>query len=76
MTRESVQQRTKIAEPWVVEAAVYEDMVMIDLVNMKTGEIRRKHVSLDTLARRVFKSEIKTWDKYGYPVKIEKRGGK
>lgn len=72
MKKETYTPKIKIAEPWIpeieAENSVYnffsnsnKQIITISLINNKTGEIRQKHISLDTLARKVFESELKTW---------------
>ena len=67
-------QNKRIANPWFVEidfrfnnnyycfSSQNDDTVLINLINENTGEIRQKRVSIDTIARRVFESEIKNMD--------------
>ena len=71
---ETRQTKRKIADPWYVEIEVIpkkgeryfitsqtEAVIAVNLISNRTGEIRQKRVSLDTFARRIFKSEINTW---------------
>jgi hypothetical protein len=84
---ESIQPRAKISEPWTAEVELRAGdswlcgtndnaVIIVNLVSNITGEIRQKRVSVDTLARRVFASEISTWkkkygDKDDWMVKVE-----
>lgn len=62
---ESIASRIKLSEPWMVEVEQRpdEEIIIVNLISKETGEIRQKRVSFDTLARRVFASELKTWAK-------------
>ena len=75
MKKETYTPKIKIAKPWGIEIEIIgmnhsrgdyftndsNQIISINLVNNETGEIRQKQISLDTLARKVFESELKTW---------------
>jgi hypothetical protein len=65
-------QNKRIAFPWIVEIESSnvnylrsdrpEDTIVVNLFNELTGEIRQKAVSIDQVGRRIFESEISTWE--------------
>ncbi len=57
---ESISTRVKIKEPWEPEFTCHAgELLKFQIVNIDTGEIRQKTVSLDYIARHLFK-HIKT----------------
>jgi hypothetical protein len=65
---ETIKTRVKIKEPWEPEFAGHfetldGELMRFNMVNIDTGEIRQKTVSLDYIARHLFK-HIKTESKY------------
>ena len=71
---ETISPRVKIAAPWMGEVTILDDegkmdgytqdgVLVVSLVNLSTGEIRQKRISVDTLVRRIFASEIASWKK-------------
>ncbi len=61
---ESIKTRVKIKEPWEPEfrghfETATGELLKFQMVNIDTGEIRQKTVSLDYIARHLFK-HIKT----------------
>jgi len=69
---DSIKQRTALADPWIFELELHTDGLVVNLVNQKTGDIRQKRCSIDTVGRRMFASEISRWrnEKYN-PVLIK-----
>jgi len=59
--KESIRTRIEIKEPWQPEFIGYYEtlngeLLRFDMVNVDTGEIRTKTVSLDFIARHLFKN--------------------
>ena len=64
MKRTSVKQRIKIAEPWITGIYIPEDGILLcNLINIDTGEIRQVRYDFDTVARRLFGSRINKYVK-------------
>jgi hypothetical protein len=67
---ESIQPRVCISKPWSSEVELRvgdkwlyggsdNAVIIVNLISDITGEIRQKRISVDTLARRVFASEMR-----------------
>ncbi len=57
---ETIKTRVKIKEPWEPEFVGYYEtldnkLLIFNMINKETGEIRQKKVSLDYIARHLFK---------------------
>lgn len=59
--KESIKTRVRIKEPWQPEftghfETIDDELLRFTMVNVDTGEIRQKTVTLDFIARHLFKN--------------------